>query len=294
MNLINLALLSLLSALFASAFLFIRLLAPVFGPFMLMDLRVWLAAILLFLWAFLSKQQLNFSKSWHSWLLLGALNAAIPYTLIAFAELQVSSALAAILMSTIPLFTAIATFVFMKESFTPRKIIGLLLGLFGVVVLSSWNPQGLNSFSLFAILALLLSALSYALGIVYAAMSFKSTSPLSITIGNFLAAGILLLPFAITNPPQQSPSTLAMLALFAMVLIPTAAAFTLDFHLLKKLGPTHLSLIAYLIPIFGAFFGRVFLGEDLSVGVLLGFIIILFSVALVTEAKLVFFGKRLL
>ena len=208
MNLINLALLSLLSALFASAFLFIRLLAPIFGPFMLMDLRVWLAAAILFLWAFLKKQPLNFRKTWYDWFLLGALNAAIPYTLIAFAELQVSSALAAILMATIPLFTAIAAFFFMKESLTSKKIIGLLLGLFGVVVLSGWNSQGLDSSSLLAILALLLSALSYGIGVVYAAIRFKSTSPLSITIGNFLAAGILLLPFAIANPSQQTPLNL--------------------------------------------------------------------------------------
>ena len=79
-----------------------------------------------------------------------------------------------------------------------------------------------------------------------------------------------------------------------MVLIPTAIAFTLDFHLLKKLGPTRLSLIAYLIPVFGAIFGRVFLSEELSFGVLLGFVIILFSVALVTETKFGGIGKRLM
>lgn len=293
MNPTNIALLLLLSALFASAFLFIRLLAPIFGPFLLMDLRVLLAATLLLLWALLSKQPLNFNKTFSRWLFLGALYAAIPYTLIAFAELEVSSALAAILMATIPLFTAIAALFFIKETLTTRKIIGLLLGLFGVIVSSGWNPQGSNSFNLFAILALLLSALSYAIGGVYAAKYFKDISPLSLTIGNFLAAGVLLSPFAIANPPQQLPSIPAILALLAMVLIPTAIAFTLNFYLLKELGPTHLSLIAYLIPIFGALFGRIFLAEELTFGLLLGLVIILFSVALVTKVKFSILARNL-
>lgn len=275
-----------LSVLFGSAFLFMRLLVPVFGPLWLIDARVLLAAGVLIIWAVLTGQPLRFGHRLRDWLVMGALNAAIPYTLIAFAELHVNSSLAAIFMATIPLFTAVISALWLEERFTPKLAIGLALGSVGVVALSGWNTVVLSPVTLLAVAALLVSALSYALGIVFVGLRFGDTSPLTLSIGNFLAAGVLLLPLAVFAPPPQPPPPPAVLVLLAFVLLPTALALVFDLHLLKKLGPTRLSTVAYLIPVSGALLGFIFLSEPLHPTMLAGFVIILLSVALVTDVKI--------
>ena len=278
-------LLLLLSVLFGSAFLFIRIAAPVFGPLFLMDARVLLAAGTLALWALVTKQRLSFGGRWRDWFTIGALNAALPYTLIAFAELHVTSALAALFMALLPLFTTVVAVLWGRERLTPKMSVGLALGFVGVVVMSGWSTPQLTPTTLLSLGALLLAALSYALGLVYTEARFDDTPPLTLSVGNFLAAGVLLLPFALTAPPPQVPSPLALLTLAALVLLPTALALVLDFHLLKKLGASRLSLVAYLIPISGALLGVVFLNEALSSTALVSFSLILVGVVLATDAE---------
>ncbi|HET7640285.1 MAG TPA: DMT family transporter, partial [Ktedonobacteraceae bacterium] len=122
----------LLSALWGGSFLFMRIAAPVFGPVVLIELRVLIAGIALLLYSIFTRRNLDLRKRWLHYLVIGIINSAIPFTLIATAELLLTAGFAAILNATSPLFGAVVAAIWIKEALTTRKVIGLLLGLVGV------------------------------------------------------------------------------------------------------------------------------------------------------------------
>ena len=286
MKLQDLLLLLLLGALFASAFLFVRIAAPVLGPIFLMDARVILAAAVLYLWAVLRREKVQFRGKRRHWLVLGALNAAIPFSLIAWAELHITASLAAILVATLPLFTALVSAVWLKEALTRKKVLGLMLGLVGVTILSGWSPLTLSPTTALAILATLAASLSYALGSVYTGKVFAGVPRVTLTIGNFASAGILLLPLAASSVPPVPPQPPVILAFLGLVVVASVVPYLLFFRLLERRGATVATSVAFLIPAFGALLGALFLAEPLNLAMLLGLGIIFVSLSLVTGVEL--------
>ncbi|UCH27193.1 MAG: DMT family transporter [Trueperaceae bacterium] len=288
------ALLLFVSSLFGAAFLFIRIATPSFGPFVLMDARVLLSAAVLALYATVIGHRFAFKRRRKEWLILGTLNAALPFPLIAYAELHITASLAAILIATMPLFTSLAAALMLKETLTPKKIGGILLGLLGVGVLSGLGPLDITPATVLAILASLASACSYALAGVYAKRVFADTPVLTVTTGSMLSAGLVLLPVALATPPAVAPSSSAILALVGLSLLSTVIAFVGFFRLIRTVGPTATSTAAYLIPLFGTLWGALFLAEPVNSGMFLALLVILASIALTTDLRLMGTGKRFL
>src|SRR5918995_776356 len=115
----------LLGALWGGSFLFIRVAVPALGPFLLVELRVGLAAAALFLYAFAASRVPKILSRWRSLLSLGFLNAAVPFSLISAAEIHLTASLAAILNSTTVMFTSIVAALWMGDALTARKAIGI-------------------------------------------------------------------------------------------------------------------------------------------------------------------------
>jgi drug/metabolite transporter (DMT)-like permease len=251
----DLGALILLGALWGSSFLFIRVAAPVLGPFVLMDVRVGLAVVALSLYAVVVSRLPKLRFRWKEFLTIGALNA-----------------------------------VWIAEELTARKILGLLMGILGVTVLVGWDPIPLNGIVLLSVGASLLAAFSYALGGVYAKRTFAGMPSLAMAIGQQMGAAMLLLPLAaVTLPPEPLPLPAALSAL-ALALLCTAVAYLLYFRLIANFGPTKTLTVTFLSPVFGLLFGVLLLGEPVGIGTFLGLGIILSSVALVTGIGS--FGKR--
>ena len=287
----DLAALILLAALWGASYIFIRVAVPALGPFVLMGARVALASGALALYAaVLARGMPKFRSRWKEFLIVGATNSAIPFTLIAAAEIELTASLAAILNSTTALFVAVVAAVWIGESLTVKKVMGLLLGFAGVVVLVGWDPVPLNGAVLLAVGAMLAASLSYAVGGVYVKRTFAGVSPLAMTIGQQGAAAVILLPLAAVSLPGEAPPLPAALSALALALLCTAVAYLLYFRLIENVGPTKTLAVTFLIPVFGLLFGVVFLDEPVGLGTLVGFAIISLGVALVTEVRL---GKRL-
>jgi drug/metabolite transporter (DMT)-like permease len=280
------SLLILVSALMGASFLFIRVAAPTFGPVWLIDLRVLLSAGALALWAVSSGQALKFHGSWRDWLLLGSLNTAIPFTLVAWGELRVNSSLTALLMATIPLFTALVSALWLREGITAKKAVGIGLGLLGVVIASGWATLNLDTPTLLSLVAIITASLLYAIGSVFTKVRFQSVPSTTVTVGNLATAGVVLLPFAAFTPPPALPPASALMAFGALVLVATVPASLLYFRMIERTTVTSVSTVAYLIPVFGALWGALFLNEMLTADMLLGFSVILASVALVTDVRI--------
>jgi drug/metabolite transporter (DMT)-like permease len=286
----DLGALILLGALWGSSFLFIRVAAPVLGPFVLMDVRVGLAVVALSLYAVVVSRLPKLRFRWKEFLTIGALNAAIPFSLIATAEINLTASLAAILNATTALFTALVATVWIGEELTARKILGLLMGIVGVTVLVGWDPIPLNVIVLLSVGASLLAAFSYALGGVYAKRIFTGIPSLAMAIGQQMGAAMLLLPLAAVTLPPGPPPLPAALSALALALLCTAVAYLLYFRLIANVGPTKTLTVTFLSPVFGLLFGVLLLGEPVGIGTFLGLGIILSSVALVTGIGS--FGKR--
>ena len=272
----------LLGALWGGSFLFIRVAVPALGPFLLVELRVGLAAATLFLYALAVGSMPKIRNRWRSFLVLGFFNAAVPFSLISAAEIHLTASLAAILNSTTVMFTAMVAAVWMGDTLTARKLIGIVLGIVGVTVLVGWDPLPLSGAVLLAVAAMLLASLSYALGATYAKRSFSGIPPVGMAIGQLTAATALLLPFSIVGVPGQTPSFGVALCVLALALLSTVVAYLIYFRLIENVGPTSTVTVTLLVPVFGLLFGVVLLDEPFGPGTLAGLCIILASVVLIT------------
>ena len=271
-----------LGALWGGSFLFIRVAVPALGPFLLVELRVGLAATALFLYALVAGSMPKIRGRWRSFLVLGFLNAAVPFSLISAAEIHLTASLAAILNSTTVMFTAIVAAVWMGDALTARKAIGIVLGIVGVSVLVGWDPLPLNGAVLLAVAAMLLASLSYALGATYAKRSFSGIPPLGMAIGQLSGAVVLLLPMAVVSVPERAPSTVVTFSMLGLAFLSTAVAYLIYFRLIENVGPTSTVTVTLLVPVFGLLFGVLLLEEPFGPGTLAGLGVILTSVVLIT------------
>jgi drug/metabolite transporter (DMT)-like permease len=272
----------LLAAIWGASYLFIRVAAPALGPFPLIDARVLLAGLVLLLPALAAGHLPAMRARWRTLLALGLVNAAAPFSLIAYAELHLTASLTAILMTTAPLLSALVAALWLGERLTARRLAGLLLGIAGVAVLVGWSPLPVTAELLTAAGALLLAALCYGLGAVYS-KTLPSAPPLMLATGQQLAAALLLLlPALATLPaaPDLAPPVLG--SLLGLAVLSTAAAYLIYFRLIERIGPTGTLSVGYLIPFFGLLWGTVALAEPINAGALAGLAVILLSVALVT------------
>lgn len=284
----DLGALFLLGALWGGSFLFIRVAVPSLGPALLMDLRVFFAAVALVLYAIAMGRLGGFRSRWRQFLVLGGLNAALPFTLIAAAEINLTASLASILNSTTPLFTAVVAALWIGESLTGRKVAGLALGVAGVALLVGWNSQPMSGVVILSVCASLAAALAYGLGGVYAKHTFSRVPPLTMAVGQQAAAAAILLPLATVTFPGEPPSSSVVFSVLALALLSTALAYLLYFQLITNVGPTKTLSVTFLVPVFGVLLGVWFLGEPFGPGTLAGMGVILAGVALVTGVRLKF------
>ena len=269
------------------AFLFIRVAVPDLGPFLLVELRVGLAVVVLVLYALAVGRVPKIRSRWRSFLVLGFFNSAVPFSLISAAEIYLTASLAAILNSTTVMFTAIVAAVWMGDALTAKKLFGIVLGIFGVTILVGWDPLPLNGAVLLAVAAMLVASLSYALGATYAKHSFSGIPPVGMAIGQLSAATAILLPLSVVSVPEQAPSLAVVLCVLGLALLSTVMAYMIYFRLIQNVGPTSTTTVTLLVPVFGLLFGVLLLDEPFGLGTLAGLFTILASVVLITGVRAV-------
>lgn len=286
----ELAALLALAALWGGSFLFIKVAVPAFGPVVLATVRVALAGAGLLVYAAIVRRTIDLHGQWRASLILGALNAAIPYALIATAELHLTASLSVILNATAPLFTAVVSVFWLHERLTAKQGAGLTLGIIGVAVLVGWAPLPVNRIILLSVGASLAASLSYGMAGVHAKRAFAGVPSLTVATAQQVSATILLLPFAtpivIANRAAIHPSATAIAALVALALLSTSLGYLLYFFLIASVGPTKTLSVTFLMPVFGICLGALFLHEEVHTSMLVGLAIILTSVCLVVGIQI--------
>jgi drug/metabolite transporter (DMT)-like permease len=277
-----------LAALWGGSFLLIRIAVPAFGPVGLMAGRVLVSALLLGIGLRLSGRRPSglLANARHLFV-LGLVNAALPFTLVAFSELHLNASLAAVLIATSPLFSALLSARSGRDPLDRRRIAGLLLGVIGVGVLVGWSPMTLDATTILSLGATLVAAASYAYAGEYSARTLASMPSSTIAFGQQIGAAVWLVVPALLNPPAAAHlSSSAVWALFGLAALCTSTAYLIYFHLIARIGPMRTNSVTYLIPPFGILWGTLFLGEPMTPQMLLGLGVILSSVVLVNGVRL--------
>ena len=283
----------LLGALWSGGFLFTRIAVPAFGPLALVDLRVLIAGVALLLWVIARGELPPFWRRWREYLMLGALNVALPFTLIAWAALTLSASLGSILLATVPLFSAPIAAHQLNERVSGRQAVGLIVGFIGVAILVGLRPLSLTPAFVAAVCALLGAAALYAIGGVYTARRFTGASPVESTIGQQFGAFVLLLPFALAAPPRAWPPPSAIIALLILAVFSSVLAYLLFFRLISSVGATATATVSYLIPLFGTIWAVVVAQEQIGLETLVGMLVIMCGVLLATGMRFSFRDRRL-
>lgn len=278
----DLADLILLAALWGASFLFMRIAVPAFGAFALAEVRVAIAALLLLPLLALRADFSELRSQPGRFVLLGAVNTAIPFALFAYAVLSITAGLASILNATASLFAALVAWVWLRERLTALQWLGLAIGFAGVLWLTAARAGFSGSSSILAVLAALAATFSYGLSGSVAKRYFSGVRPLAVAAGSQAAAALLLLPFAIATWPSSPPVPGAWAAAIALGVLCTGIAYILYFRLIARVGPATAMTVTYLIPAFAMLWGGLFLGEVVTPTMLAGCAIILGGIALAT------------
>jgi len=269
----DIARLFVLAGLWGGSFVFIRVAVAELAPLWLAFFRVALAFLALFAVAAMQRNVPSFRAHWRDYLVIGAINSALPFALFAFAEQHVNASTAAILNATSPFFAALVAATWLGEPLNPRQIAGMSLGFGGVVWLVGWHSGALGGMDAVALLACLIAALCYAIGGVYTKVRMSAVPSTAIALYSQLGAAIVLAPPAAVAP-WSAPSALVLVNVLALALASTAYAYRLYFRLIANVGPTRALTVTFLIPLFGVLWGVVFLHEPLETPMIFGGLLI--------------------
>lgn len=274
----------LLGLIWGSSFLWIKIGVQELGPFTLVALRVLFATLGLVIIARLRRARIPWRQFLSAFLILGLLNMALPFVLISWSEQYISSGMAAILNSTVPLFTLLIAPLFLADDpWTLPKGLGLLVGFLGVVVLMANQVQGDLTRPKLGQLTMLLAAISYAAAAIYARRKVRGLTPDVQSLGQSFMATLVMLPLAFTiEAPFTLPyQPLTWVAALWLGLMGSCVATLLYYSLLQSIGPTRTTLVTYIFPLVGVILGAIFLHERPDWHLLVGGILIISGVAVV-------------
>jgi drug/metabolite transporter (DMT)-like permease len=213
---------------------------------------------------------------------LGTLNNALPYWLLSFAETRIDSGLAAVIQAAAPIFTVLlAIRIDPSQRVTGLRLVGVVLGFVGVALLVGVQEGG----ELLGALAVVGTALCYAVSVLYAGRAIRSFSPLDVSIGQLSVGALLTLPAALLQWPAETPSAKVVGAVLVLGVLGTGLAYLLYFALIVRAGASRAILVTYLVPAFALLYGRLILDEPVTASALTGLALILGGTALATGQR---------
>ena len=279
-NTFDFSLLILLAVIWGSSFFNIKLATYSYEPITLALVRVIFASIPLLILCKIKDIYIEaFTKNWKPYALIGLCNIAIPFVLIAIGTAKINSYLAAILMSTTPLSGSILAHIFTKdEKLSFLKSLGVLIGFSGIILLF-FDKLIINSENYLYALITILGSTFYCVGGLLT-LKLKNQKNENVTTSTTLWSVIFLLPFSLIfeTPWNSDPTFASTLSLLYLGIIATGFAWLIRFRILTVNGLVFQTQVAYLIPIFGIFFGYFLMDEIITWKVIVSLVVILIGI----------------
>jgi drug/metabolite transporter (DMT)-like permease len=277
-------LLLLVAGIWGASFMFIKVAVEEIEPIPMIGARLLISALtlapLLLVQQGLRAATRDLRSAGYGLVVLGIVNAALPFTLIAWGEKHIDSGIAAIANAPVPIFVALLALKFKpSERATGLRLVGIVLGFAGVAVLTGLNPEG-GWWAVAGTMAVVAAALCYAAANLFAQSRFSETDPLVIVVGSSLAGAVLLAPLSIWQAPSDVPSWEALASLLGLSVLGTAVALVFYYRMLASYGASRASLVTYLVPVTALVYGTLLLDEPLTANAVGGLVLILGGVAL--------------
>ena len=276
-----------LATVWGGSFLFNAILVAELPVLTIVAIRVTVAALAL--WGFMYATGRKIPTSLHVWgalLILGVLNNAIPFSLIVQGQTQITSGLASILNATTPLFTIVVAGIFlMDERFSVLRVLGVIVGFSGVILMVGPDALGGLGADFWAQLCALGAAISYGFASVFG-RRFRElrVDPVMVATGQVTMSSLVLWPIALwIDGPQDiaNMSLNAALSMFGLAVLCTSFAYILYFRILERAGATNISLVTFLVPISAIILGVLVLGEQIFIKEIIGMTLIGVGLAII-------------
>ncbi len=264
-----------LGFLWGASFLFMRIAAPEFGAFALVEVRVAIAAVVLYVIAVARGQHADIKPNWVPLGILGIHNTALPFLMFTWAMLHLTAGTGAILNATAPIFAAVVAWLWLGDKLNLSRALGLLVGMVGVWLLVRDKVGAPLGDATLAVAAALGGSLLYGIAGNFTRRYASNIKPLAVATGSQISAALVLLPIAIITWPEGPISTTAWASAIVMGVFSTALAYILYFRLIANTGPTNAITVTYLIPLFAMVLGAVVIDEPITMAMVIGCSVIL-------------------
>ncbi|MDQ3980585.1 MAG: EamA family transporter [Actinomycetota bacterium] len=263
----------LLAGIWGWSFLFIKVAVAGFTPSTVAALRVALGAAVVL--GFLRARGLRLPAGrewWRHFVVVALAGSALPFTLLAWGEQHISSALSAVLNASTPLFAALFARLLLGDRLRAGQVAGLALGFVGVAVAVGLGVEDLTGSALGGELAAVVAGAGYGLAFAYTRRHLTTIPPIVAAAGQLVTATVLLAPFALFTSVRQGihPTPTRVTAIVLLGALGTGVAYVLSYRLIADVGPTRASLVTYLIPIVAVTVGVLFLDEEFSFRLVIG------------------------
>lgn len=277
-----------LSFFWGASFYFVEVGLDYLSPAWLVSLRLIIGALGLYLWLTFRAIRLPRTRQfWASVMVMGILNNSLPFWLIAWGQLSVTGGMASILNANTAFFGVITAALFLKlEAFRLNRLIGVLIGIFGVAI-----AIGLEAFYDFATvglgqLAIVLATVFYALAGVWGKLKLAGYKPIEGACGMLICSALLSVPIGFISsglPDMRLFRTENIFDLFQLIvgigLFGTALAYPLYFKILDLAGASNLLLVTIIVPIFALIFDALLLDQQVSLSDMIGFCFVVFGLS---------------
>ena len=276
-----------LATVWGGSFLFNAILVAELPVITIVAIRVTVAALALWGFARVTGRKIPTTPQvWGALLILGVLNNAIPFSLIVQGQTQITSGLASILNATTPLFTIlVAGFFLTDERFNRLRVLGVIVGFLGVILMV--GPEALGGLGAYfwAQLCALGAALSYGFASVFG-RRFRElkVDPVMVATGQVTMSSLVLWPIALwIDGPQDilGLSFNAAASMFGLAVLCTSFAYIVYFLILERAGATNISLVTFLVPISAIILGVLVLGESIFIKEIIGMTLIGLGLAII-------------
>jgi len=271
-----------LAALWGGSFLFIRVAVVSFGPFPLMLMRTAIGALVLLPFLLRGRRLAELRENAGRIAVIGLVNSALPFVLYGYAMMRLSAGYSSILNATVPFWSALVAYAWMGERMSRLRVIGLVVGFAGVLVLVrghlGFGDEGLG----LPILAVLGATLSYGIGSVATKKHLSHIDSMTSAGGSLVFAAAWLLPFAVLAWPASSPGASAWLSALLLGVFCTGFAYVVFFRLIERIGSVGAVTVTFLVPAFAMLWGALLLDEAVTVRMIAGAAIILVGTSLTT------------
>ncbi|MGP9421001.1 EamA family transporter [Pseudomonas reactans] len=271
----------LLAAIWGASFIFMRIASPQFGAINTAFLRVFFGFVGLGVILLMLRSSFNFENKFKLSLFLGVINSGLPFLMYCFAAQWLPAGYSAIFNATTPLMGAIIGFAFFSEKLSARKWGGVILGLLGIIVITTIGDINSASGMLYGILACLVATSCYGVAGFLTRRWISNRGgldPKTVAFGSQMGATLFLLPFfgwsMGTGPAVNWGQIDVWASVLAVGLVCTALAYILYFRLIADIGPLRSLTVTFLIPPFGVLWGYLALGETITKGFIIGAIIV--------------------